>query len=407
MVSRDVKAHQDTQGSEDDKRYVSLSPDCIIRMLETPHIYHLEKDELYEIDQEAFEFLIRCDGSQQLKQLNPDPDFFRFCLEEDLLQLRPERHINPLADEPIPLLSPSLRYLEVQITSRCNLKCRHCLLPSVSPQDLSVSDVRQVVTEFNHLQGLKVIVSGGEPLMHPEIDEILDTLKGLKLRKVLLTNGTLITPRTIPGLQGIQEIQISLDGLRKGHEHLRGEGTFDKTVEAIRLCRQNGFKVSAATMLHRQNLDEIEQLSGFLRDLGVQGWGIDVPFDMKTGDRDRFFGLSPEEAASYLRFAFGGSFHGGTEGFGCGRHLCTVLPDGRVCKCDFYAENPVGHISEGLGRCWARLTHTPLSRLECRECSHVEECGGGCRKRAGSELGADPVMCAFYHQKLPASQEKD
>ena len=152
-------------------------------------------------------------------------------------------------------------------------------------------------------------------------------------------------------------------------------------------------------MLNPKNLGEIENLSSFLHDLGVREWGIDVPYNSEGSDQGRFFGLTPEKAAPYLKFAYGGGFHGGSEGFSCGRHLCTVMPDGHVCKCGFYAKKPLGHIREGLARCWARLSHIPLSHLECRDCQHLEECGGGCRKRAPNETGPDPVMCAFFRQK--------
>jgi len=385
------------------KEYLSICPECIIRLLEEPHLYHIEKDELYEINNEALEFLAQCDGIHRLDQLKPEPDFLDFCLEEGILSLHPELQIStqPKPREPVPLLSPSLRYLDLQITTRSNIQHYphrrrlnpHCI------QDMSPTTIRQVLTEFDRLQGLKVLICGGEPLLHPNIEEILELLSKINLRKILQTNGILVTPQTIPILKGIQEIQISLDGMKKGHEHFQGKGTFDQALDAVHLCRSEGFEVSITTLLHRENLDEIKQLSPLLLDLGVREWGINVLQDNKAGAKGRFLGLTPEQIAPCLKFAFGESFHGGTEGFTCGHHQCAIMPDGSVCKCGYYAERPVGHIREGLGRCWARLTHIPLTHLSCNSCVYLQECGGGCRKRAETELGPDPIMCAFYQQK--------
>ena len=243
-----------------------------------------------------------------------------------------------------------------------------------------------------------MLISGGEPLLYPQMEKFLDFLKTLRLRKVLLTNGTLICPSNINLLKCFHEIQISLDDLKKGHEYFRGKGTFDKTINAIGLCLQKGFDVSVATMLHRENLEEIEILSSLLHDLGVGRWGIDVPYNTNADDQNRFFGLTPQQAAPYLAFAYGDSYHGDSEGLSCGRHICTVMPDGHICKCGFYAQSHVGSIKDGLAECWNRISHIPLSSLECKNCAYLEECAGGCRKRADSEKGPDPIMCAFYRQ---------
>ncbi len=382
------------------KQYIMLSPSCIIRQFKTPHVYDAGKDELYEINKDAFKFLKLCDGSRLLDELTPDENFLAFCLSENILQLCSYQKITSLSKQPPVLLTPSLRYLEVQITNQCNLKCRHCYIEKHPPQNLSPTAIKKVLNEFNHLQGLKVLISGGEPLLYPQIEEILEFLKTLKLRKILLTNGMLICPSLISLLKSFHEIQISLDGLKNGHEYYRGKNTFHKAVQAIELCLQEDFDVSVATMLHPGNLVEIEQLSLLLHDLGVSRWGIDVPYNTNADAQNRFFGLTSQQAAPYLAFAYGGSYHGGNEGLSCGRHLCTIMPDGHVCKCGFYAKSPIGHIREGLAKCWARLTHIPLSRLDCKDCIHLEECGGGCRMRAENEKGTDPIMCAFYREKF-------
>ena len=84
------------------------------------------------------------------------------CLEEGICVFAPERAPCSL---PVKPFFPSLRYLLIHITGRCNLCCRHCFLGNPSPQELGLGEILKVAGEFVDLQGLRFIVSGGEPLM--------------------------------------------------------------------------------------------------------------------------------------------------------------------------------------------------------------------------------------------------
>jgi radical SAM protein with 4Fe4S-binding SPASM domain len=97
-----------------------------------------------------------------------------------------------------------------------------------------------------------------------------------------------------------------------------------------------------------------------------------------------------------MSYAFGGGYHGASEGYACGRHLVTVMPDGNAVKCGFYSKDILGDARVGLKDAWLRLKHIPLERLECKNCQVLSECAGGCRFRASNPLAPDPVMCAVY-----------
>jgi radical SAM protein with 4Fe4S-binding SPASM domain len=76
----------------------------------------------------------------------------------------------------------------------------------------------------------------------------------------------------------------------------------------------------------------------------------------------------------------------------------SVMPDGGVARCTFYSRSPVGNVTEGLRRCWQRLSPIPLNDLLC-DCQYLESCRGGCRYRAellGNPLGRDLYRCAMY-----------
>jgi radical SAM protein with 4Fe4S-binding SPASM domain len=374
--------------------YVALDPNCTLKHLETPYLYDIRDDELYELDQGGFEFLKKCDGTHLLSGLSVDKDFLETCLKEQLLVIEPQKSHRRLLLRQSPI--PSLRYLELQLTSRCNLTCKHCYLGEPTKAALSLPQVMSVLEEFERMQGLRVLFSGGEPLLYPHLKALNDALPRFALRKVLLTNGTLVREENFPAWCHFDEIQFSLDGLKKGHEALRGRGTFEQTMAGIRAAQDKGIPISIATMVHRYNLTEFETLARWIADLQAVEWSIDVP--CATGRLAENTGLlvTPEQGGPFLKYATGGSYHGADEPFACGYHLCTITAKGRILKCGFFDESPLGSLKEGLEVSWKRARHLPLTELECASCPHLSDCKGGCRFRAESPLGKDPVMCALY-----------
>ncbi|MCJ7773328.1 MAG: hypothetical protein MUP22_09375, partial [Desulfobacterales bacterium] len=106
--------------------------------------------------------------------------------------------------------------------------------------------------------------------------------------------------------------------------------------------------------------------------------------------------VSPKQAAQRMKYAFGGGYHGPSDGFACGRHLMTVLPTGMGVKCGFYEELILGDSCKSLKDCWLNLKHRPLDELKCKDCEMIQDCAGGCRFRAPDSLSPDPYMCALY-----------
>ncbi|MBU0514952.1 MAG: radical SAM protein, partial [Proteobacteria bacterium] len=375
-------------------KYVGPSESAVLKRLETPHVYHLGRDDLYEVNEEAFEFLLKCDGQRRVVDLRPDPAWLDFCLDEDLLRLSDGPHPTAVrAGGQAP--TPSLRYLELQITRRCNLACRHCYLGSARDVDMAPKTAALVLDDLAKISGLRVMVSGGEPLSHPRFEEINDLIGQYPLRRVLLTNGTLLTRDTARRLR-FHEVQVSLDGLEAGHDALRGPGGFGRALAGLEAAREAGLDVSVATMVHAANLEEFQGLARLIDELGVIEWGIDAP--CAAGRFQDELRVSPEQAARVMTYGFGGGFHGGDgQGYTCGRHLATVTPEGRVAPCGFY--EPLGRVEEGLATAWSRRRWLALGDLDCADCPHLIECGGGCRFRAQTPTGQDPVMCAVYKRE--------
>jgi radical SAM protein with 4Fe4S-binding SPASM domain len=382
-----------TNNREWREAFLRLSPLAALKNLEQPYLYHAGRDELYELDDAGRDFLARCDGTVRGHDLNPDDNFVEFCLEEGLLETLPRREpaANPIGDSPL----PSLRYLELQLSHRCNLACRHCYLGPPRSAEMPLKDALSIAREFAAMGGLRLMISGGEPLLYPYLREFVTGTDKLKLRRILLTNGTLINGANVPWLS-VEEIQFSLDGWRRGHEMLRGAGTFDSVLRGIRTARDAGIPVSIATMIHRGNLDEFEQLRRFTEEIGALEWGVDILCMAGALEMNRDMAVPFEEAAPLMDYAYGGGYHGSSDGFACGRHLLTVLPTGEAVKCGFYETAPLGDARRGLRSCWLNLEHIPVETLECKGCPMLEECAGGCRYRAARPLAPDRAMCAYY-----------
>ena len=373
--------------------YLCLHPKSVLKNLEQPFVYHMGRDELYEIDERARDFLLRCNGELRGKELTTDADFVEYCLEEGIL----EAH-----EQPVPTtvtgddgLIPSLRYLELHLLHKCNLNCRHCYLGPLQPVEMTVDSAVDITRQFSDSGGLRLLISGGEPLLYKDLKPYLEQTRALKIRRVLFTNGTLINSANIDWLN-VDEIQFSLDGWKTGHEYLRGRGTFEPTLQGIHMATDAGIPVSISTMIHRHNLNEFDRLRRFIEQIHAMEWGVDMMCMSGSLMQNPDLTVPYEIAARYLKYAFGGGYHGSSEGFACGRHLMTVLPDKQAVKCGFYADQPLGDAQKSLKHCWLNMNHVPLDQLECKGCAALEECRGGCRFRAPHPLAPDPAMCAFY-----------
>jgi len=386
-------------------KFIHLAPHCVLKNLEASYLYDIENDDLYELSSDAFQFLLRCSQGESPPIRKEDEELIQYCLSQHLIapsEIPMQRKTFP---NPSPI--PSLRYLEVQITDRCNLRCRHCYIGDGLYQDLSVEHIQKLLKEFEEIQGLRLLLSGGEPLLHPNFWEINDILRDQAFRSVLLSNGTLIT-RDVSRRVRVHEVQISLDGMKEGHESIRGKGNFEKTLTAIDNLQDAGVTVSVATMIHRRNLEEFDHLAFLLESKNIREWNVDVPCIEGRLKENKELWVSPSVAGPFLNYGYGGGLHLSKNNASCGAHLCAILPNGRVAKCGLFSQESVGSIEEGLRICWERIPRIPLRDLSCN-CVEIEACRGGCRYRAkihGGLFQPDPFQC-YARGVLKGGEEDD
>ncbi len=174
---------------------------------------------------------------------------------------------------------PSLNTLYFYLTEGCNLRCRHCWIepphqtakrqyPAVEPELF-----RHILLQAKPLGLSSVKLTGGEPLMHPRIGEILAILREEKIRFNVETNGVLCTPELARDLarSGLYHISVSLDGAdAETHEWVRGvKGCFDAAVAGIRNLVAAGIRPQLIMTLMRRNVGQMEAVVRLAESVGA------------------------------------------------------------------------------------------------------------------------------------------
>lgn len=170
--------------------------------------------------------------------------------------------------------APVLQSLQLHLTERCNLACLHCHF-SASPAktlDLPVAKALDLVSESASLGSRLLILSGGEPLLHPGLKRIMRAASR-KMEVQLATNGTLIDDAWADFLAALRpEIQISLDGPdAPTHDAVRGRGAFSAAMAAINRLAKRGLagKLILSTAMQSDNLDRLDDVIALAERLGV------------------------------------------------------------------------------------------------------------------------------------------
>jgi radical SAM protein with 4Fe4S-binding SPASM domain len=162
------------------------------------------------------------------------------------------------------------------ITRTCNLRCVHCYSDSMAmkyPGELSWEQMQEVVGNLAAYQIPSLLLSGGEPLIHPRFFDLVELASRAGLKLTISTNGTLITPEKAALLKAanVAYVGISLDGIGEIHDQFRGkEGAFDAAVRGFRNCHEVGQKTGLRLTLTRHNVENIGQILDFIEDQEIQ-----------------------------------------------------------------------------------------------------------------------------------------
>jgi len=158
---------------------------------------------------------------------------------------------------------------------RCNLACQHCYSISADvdfPGELSTAQIYATMDDLKAFGVPVLILSGGEPLLHPDIFAISSRAKALGFYVGLSTNGTLIDRGLLPRIAaiGYDYVGVSLDGMRETHDRFRRKaGAYDASLAAVRLLRDADIKVGIRFTLTHDNAHDLPALLELLDAEGV------------------------------------------------------------------------------------------------------------------------------------------
>ena len=149
------------------------------------------------------------------------------------------------------------------VTRRCNLKCVHCYSHSEDRDysgELTFDQGIELLNDLSSFGVPVVLFSGGEPLIRPDLLDLMKHASSRGMRAVISTNGTLIDGKMAKSLKevGLSYVGISLDGLEKTHDEFRRiPGTYSRVIRAIKNCKENGLKVGLRFTVNKRNFREI------------------------------------------------------------------------------------------------------------------------------------------------------
>lgn len=175
--------------------------------------------------------------------------------------------LNPTA---APRFSPWPTSIGIEITGRCQLRCRHCFNESgpERSEDLPFQLVERVLDEMHGWGVAQVRLSGGEPTLHPNLHAILAACVERGITINLNTHGVL-AEATLQHLldSQVQRFLVSLDGLEAAHDQVRGAGNFRRTVATCRRLRQADKVVTLACHYGRHNVADVAGLAALAAEL--------------------------------------------------------------------------------------------------------------------------------------------
>ena len=346
------------------------------------------------------------------------------------------------------------KWIAWEITRRCNLKCVHCRsssgLEAKGHPDFSLVEARRVLDDIASYAKPVVVLSGGEPLLRPDVFEIATYGTGLGLRMCLATNGTLVTQEICTKIKdaGIKMVSLSLDGASaEVHDNFRNQpGAFAGTLNAAKLFKENGISFLINSSFTKRNQEEIPKIYHLAKELGATAWymfmivptgrGEDIMdeliapedyekllvwhYEMEKGEKDLL--VRPTCAPNYYRVVLqqakekGDDYErrslqfstGGSKGCLAGQLISLIDVDGNVLPCSYFPM-AAGNIREkSFKEIWEHselfhdLRNFKAYKGRCGSCEYVNVCGG-CRARAYAVTGdymAEEPYCTYVPLKM-------
>jgi SynChlorMet cassette radical SAM/SPASM protein ScmE len=344
--------------------------------------------------------------------------------------------------------------INVAITGRCNLRCKYCFFADemAALDDLPTETWLNFFVQLGELKVMHVTLTGGEAFTRPDLFKLIDGIIANRMRYSVLSNGTLITEKTIEQFDvgkrrlRLDHIQISIDGSCAAIHNKSRPNSFDRAIRGLRLLKKAGFPVTVRVTINKHNLDDLENIAVLLLDeIGLPSFGTNEAMPVGSGcNNEPEIALTPVEQLQAMRTLaklsdrYPGRITGNagpaatlqvyaemeqaretgekatTWSMGtlssCGAPFMSldILHDGTIVPCHMLPDLHLGHIqTDSLHEIW--LTHPTLIALRerrsvplqqvpgCEDCEWAAFCSGNCPGLAYQLTGdfnrADPRSC--------------
>jgi SynChlorMet cassette radical SAM/SPASM protein ScmE len=338
-------------------------------------------------------------------------------------------------------LMPTPRSVDIEVTSRCSLRCRYCYhfnSEGAAHKDLPTADWVEFIQELAEGKVLVVCLAGGEPFLRPDLFEIIEAIVRNRMRFRILTNGHGITPESATRLLGTNRcdlVQVSLDGSTPAvHEKLRGEGSFRTAIGAIRLLKEAGLPLTVRVTVNPHNIDDLPALAGLLlEEIGIAGFStnsvsclgnrLEYGHDVLLAPVERLRAMrvlmrldaqypgrisaSAGPLAIWRKYCerkagkadTSNSRPGYLSGCRCSFSRLAVRADGAYIPCPLLPQMVLGYVGQvSMVEVWQNSPRLEALRRRatialndfpyCRGCRYIDTCTGGCPANAVSLLGA-------------------
>jgi radical SAM protein with 4Fe4S-binding SPASM domain len=160
-------------------------------------------------------------------------------------------------------------------TKTCNLECMHCYADAEVRRftgELTTAEAEAMIRDLASINVPALLISGGEPLVRPDILDLAELAMSLGVRVTFSTNGTLIDAKKAQRIAkiGVAYVGISIDGGEERHDHFRGKkGAFREALRGIRNCRDAGIRVGVRFTATKENVGEIDEVLRLVEDEGI------------------------------------------------------------------------------------------------------------------------------------------
>lgn len=312
--------------------------------------------------------------------------------------------------------------IELELTEKCNLKCRFCYntqKPIVSQK------AYQIIDKLAREGVLEIVLTGGEPMTHPNFLKILSKCSNLFAKVMVQTNGTFVTEDMADHLMNAKVfgVNISLHGNATIHQQLTCvEGSYDLALSGIKYLITRGVNLASNFVLTSENIESLPQTIEHLYDLGIKEITLTRFTPAGIGANNSGLAITsqqlinalscankkiehykdlriilansvpycvlPNELSQYCQYCH----------FGCSRFYVDVI--GNVLMCGM-ARIKIGNILEQDFKTMKSSSEIFKQHVlgadvpdKCKECNHFKTCRGGCRAAAyactNNYCGADP-----------------